>query len=304
MIIRSERPQDYAFIADILVRAFEDRADEALITALGRQRSQFDPELALVAEDEGQVIGYALFNSASIRLLGQTVRAVNLGPIAVDPNVQKKGVGAALIEQGHTLARAKGYALCYLLGHPTYYPRFGYLTNAFGACAFKVHTRDLPSSDLDTRKPLPADLPVLRALWEREEGAVDFAVDPGSLLIDWISPNPGITSSVYLCDGEVVGYTRIHRDELFSPGVFFARDHEIARKMAQHIGRGNPLDLPLHPASASAGAFPDARVETKTWEPAMVYPFAPSPFDEYYRQLEAGTRAPGRPIWHVMFEIA
>jgi putative acetyltransferase len=304
MIIRSEKVQDYAVIADINVRAFEERMGEALIVALSRQRSAFDPDLSLVAEEEGRVIGHALFTPMSIRLSGETLRVVNLGPIAVDPDVQRKGIGGALIARGHELARAKGYALCFLLGHPTYYPRLGYLTHAFGASSCKLHTHDLPESDLDTRKPTASDLPALRDLWLREEGDVDFSVDPGDQLHDWCSPNPAITARVYLQNAQVVGYTRIHRDEQQSPGVFFARDHETARKMARLIGGGLRIELPLHPLSASAGAFADAHFDTKSWEASMVYPLLPSAFDAYYQAVQAGTRPPGRPIWTVPFEIA
>lgn len=304
MIIRSETIQDYPVIADINVRAFEERAGEALIVSLSRHRRDFDPELSLVAEIDGQVVGHALFTPMRIRLSGETARVVNLGPIAVDPNIQRQGIGGALIARGHELARAKGYALCFLLGHPTYYPRLGYLTHAFGASSCKIHTDALPESDLDTRKPAATDLPVLRELWLHEEGNADFSVDPGDLLLDWISPNPAITASVYLLNSQVVGYTRIHRDEQQSPGVFFARDHETARKMARMIGGGARIELPLHPRSASAGAFADARFETHSWEASMVYPLLPSPFDAYYQEVSAGTRPPGRPIWTVTFEIA
>lgn len=304
MIIRSETPHDYAVIADIHVRAFEERADEALIVSLSRHRSTFDPDLSLVAEEGGRVIGHVLFAPMTIRISGEEVRAVNLGPIAADPAVQRKGVGSALILRGHEIAREKGFALSFLLGHPTYYPRFGYLTHAFGSTPCKIHTHDLPESDLDTHKPTANDLPALRALWLREEADVDFAIDPGHHLLDWISPNPAITSSVYVLNEEIVGYTRIHRDEQQSPGVFYARDHETARKMARMIGGGRRIDLPLHPRSASASAFPDIQFEPRSWEPAMVYPFQASPFDAYYEQVKAGKRVPGRPIWLAAFEIA
>ncbi len=305
MIIRSATPYDYAGIANINVLAFEERADEALIVALHRHRTLFDPELSLVAEDEdGQLIGHALFSPMLLRISGATVRAVNLGPIAVNPTIQRQGVGAALITRGHELARAKGHVLCFLLGHPTYYPRFGYVPHAFGTSSCEILTYALPDSDLDTRKPQAVDVPLLRDLWRHEEANVDFAVDPGDCLLDWLSPNPLITSSVYVLNEEVVGYTRIHRDEPQSPGVFLSRDDDSARKMARMIGGGARVELPLHPASASATAFPDAHIAAKSWEPSMVCALEPSPFDAYYAEVNAGRRPPGRPIWPVAFEIA
>src|SRR5262245_46248871 len=133
MRIRPETIQDYAAIAALHVRAFGERATEALIVTLQRHSPAFDPELSLVAELDGRVIGHALFSPHTVRLLDQDVRAVNLAPIAVDPSMQRQGVGGRLIAAGHALARDKGYAFSFLLGHTSYYPRHGYLTRAYGA---------------------------------------------------------------------------------------------------------------------------------------------------------------------------
>lgn len=100
--IRAETLQDYAAIAQVHIRAFGGRLDEALIVALQRQRPQFDPELALVAEVEGLVVGHALFMPQVIRLLGTDVRAVNLAPIGIDPAYQRRGVGARLRGRSRT----------------------------------------------------------------------------------------------------------------------------------------------------------------------------------------------------------
>ena len=62
IVIRPEQPTDYAAIAAVHVRAFENRASEALIVALHRHRAAFDPDLSLVAEEDGQVVGHVLFS--------------------------------------------------------------------------------------------------------------------------------------------------------------------------------------------------------------------------------------------------
>src|SRR5262245_37154844 len=95
--IRSETIPDYAGIAALHARAFGERPAEALIVALHRQRPTFDPDLALVAEQDDRIVGHALFSPHSVRLLGQDVRAVNLAPLAVDPSAQRQGIGARLI---------------------------------------------------------------------------------------------------------------------------------------------------------------------------------------------------------------
>ena len=94
--IRHERVTDYATIGEVHAQAFGNRAVEAAIVALLRQRRAFDPELSLVADIDGRVIGHVLFSPYKIRLLGQTIPAVNLAPIAVEPKFQGEGIGCLL----------------------------------------------------------------------------------------------------------------------------------------------------------------------------------------------------------------
>lgn len=300
MIIRPETPRDYAVIADINARAFENRAAEAVIVALHRHRSRFDPDLSLVAEIDGQVVGHVLFSPQTIRLLGQNVEAVNLAPIAIHPDHQRKGIGAALIEEGHRIARTKGYALSFLLGHPEYYPRFGYKTHAYGAASVTAKLGEfvVPKA-MEARQPIQEDIPVLREMWLREEGNVDFAIDPGKALLDWLSPNPATQSLVFVRGEHLIGYARIHGSEV---RYLIARDEVSALIMVGTLaGDREILTLPLHPNSASAPTFKDPKAEA--WEAGMVCPFVESPFDEYYRLVQSGQRQVGRPVWPVNFDM-
>lgn len=304
MIIRSETTRDYAAIAAVNVHAFDNRATEALIVTLHRHRPAFDPELSLVAEHDGRIVGHVLFSPRSIRLLDHDVAAVNLAPIAVDPKVQKTGIGARLIQEGHARAREKGYELSFLLGHTSYYPRFGYLMHAFGGSSVTVATADLPHEDLSGCSPTQADILVLRDLWHHEEDAVDFAIDPGDEMMDWLSPHPEIEATVWSAGQAIVGYTRIARTAPATPRSFLARDLDAARAIAGTLARGagaREVTLPLHPASASASAF--SIPTTRSWDAAMVCPLSPGVFQDYYAHVKAGERPPGRPIWPVPFEL-
>jgi putative acetyltransferase len=314
MLIRPETVRDYAAIAAVHAYAFDNHAAEAAIVALLRHRAAFDPELSLVAEDDGQVVGHVLFSPYIVRLLGQDVRAVNLAPIAVHPAYQGKGIGGQLIREGHTLARAKGYPLSFLLGHATYYPRFGYQTHVYGASSLTIPAASIAPAELEGRAPIPSDIPTLRELWLRDEGQVDFALDPGVELMDWVSPSPIVQATVYVREGEIVGYVRAGKDNPVQPLVFLARDASTALAMAgsiAHQGEGrSPLTeivLPLHPSSCSGaalGVVDGAEWKTSAWEAGMACPLAPSPFDEYQAEVKLGERAPGRVIWPVAFEIA
>jgi len=123
--IRSERPGDYHAIAQVNALAFQASGEPALV-ALLRATAPFDPDLSLVAVVDGEVVGHALFVAREMRIGGETVLAAELAPLAVRPDHQRSGIGGALLAEGHRRARAKGCALAYLLGHPSYYPRFGY----------------------------------------------------------------------------------------------------------------------------------------------------------------------------------
>jgi predicted N-acetyltransferase YhbS len=303
MIIRPETAHDYPAIAEVNARAFGG-ASEAAIVDLHRHRPAFDPELSLVAEAGGAVVGHALFSPRTIRLMDSDVRAVNLGPIAVLPEQQGRGVGASLIAEGHRVAAAKDYAMSFLVGHPTYYPRFGYRAHAYGKVAVIVPAAELPDSELSATPVTWEDIPALHELWEADEAGVDFAIDPGAALTDWISPDRAVRSLVFRAGGEVVGYVRQHRDRPAEPVCFLARDAVAAEAVAGALARqpeAELLTLPIHPRSRSAVAFEPGAVEP--FAAAMAIELGPGPLGEYFAAIDAGSRDHGRVIWPVEFDL-
>ncbi len=80
-------------------------------------------ELCLVAEHDSEVVGHICFSAAS---LSSSDPVLALAPVAVLPEWQNRGVGSALIEEGLRRAAATDYPLVVVLGHPGYYPRFGF----------------------------------------------------------------------------------------------------------------------------------------------------------------------------------
>jgi putative acetyltransferase len=306
--IREERVTDYATIGEVHAQAFGDRALEATIVALLRQRRAFDPELSLVAEIDGRVIGHVLFSPYQIRLLDQTIPAVNLAPIAVDPKYQGQGIGSQLILEGHTLAAARGYLVSFLLGHTTYYPRFGYQTHAFGSAQVVVRSDEIFGNVLDTRSPTNEDVAMLHTLWFHEEGTVDMAIEPGLDLLDWLSPNPDMLATVYISDGAIVGYTRMHIKEPTSPRVFLASDHETAQSIVTTMAHTfksaiheTQYILPLHPFSASTKAFGHANCIAQN--ACMACSLGPSPFKDYLALVQSGHHPAGRVIWPTCFDL-
>lgn len=127
MQIRKEALPDYDTVYHVVQQAFKqaehaDGSEADLVTAL-RKGSAFIPELSLVAEIEGKFVGHILFTKEQIA--DNTVLA--LAPLAVLPTYQGQGIGAALVNEGHRIARQLGYDYVIVLGG-AYYQRFGYVS--------------------------------------------------------------------------------------------------------------------------------------------------------------------------------
>jgi putative acetyltransferase len=304
--IRSEQPQDYSGIAEVNLLAFDNRYDVPLIVAMRRQFPSFDIDLSVVAISGDKVVGHILFSPYDIRILDTTVKAVNLSPLAILPDYQRSGIGGKLIEAGHRIAKDKGYPLSFVLGHPPYYPRFGYQMQAYGASEVTISAEAGVQEPVETRVPTVQDIEGLQALWWQAESAVDFALVPEPTLLEWLNPNPMIDCTVYLREDKIIGYTRIHRSEPGKVRLFLAADYDAARAMVGHICTHYQVDtlkLPLHPLSSAANAFRQKPVST-AWDAAMAVSFAPNPFDEYYAQVKTGSRPAGRSIWPAPFDLA
>lgn len=123
--IRTERPADLPQIRDVNRLAF-GQADEADL--VDRLRADGDVLVSLVAiGTNGRIDGHVLFSRLAIAGAGGTViDAAALAPMAVRPDCQRRGLGSALVRAGIDACRAKGLAVIVVLGHPDYYPRFGF----------------------------------------------------------------------------------------------------------------------------------------------------------------------------------
>ena len=127
MIIRQEHNKEFHSIYELVKAAFEsaehaDGNEPDLVNAL-RKSDSYIPELSLVAEIDGKIVGHIMFTKLKI---GNQVQLA-LAPLSVLPDYQKQGIGTALIQEGHTRARALGYEYSVVLGSEKYYPRTGYL---------------------------------------------------------------------------------------------------------------------------------------------------------------------------------
>lgn len=136
MIVRSENKTDREAVRTVNSGAFETGAEADLVDRL---RKEAHPLISLVAEEEGQVVGHILFTPVSLTGHCQA-KIMGLAPMAVTPERQRSGIGSALVREGLNQCRKQGWEAVVVLGHPGYYPRFGFRpASSFEiACQFEV----------------------------------------------------------------------------------------------------------------------------------------------------------------------
>jgi putative acetyltransferase len=124
VIIRPERPEDAAAIRAVNVAAFPTSAEAELVERI-RASDDFVSDLSLVAEDpDGRIVGHILLSHVGIA--GSPEPVLALAPMAVVPKRQRQGIGSALVRAALDAAQALDEPLVIVLGHPWFFPRFGF----------------------------------------------------------------------------------------------------------------------------------------------------------------------------------
>jgi putative acetyltransferase len=122
--IRPEQPKDLAGIRHVNEAAFGQPNEANLVDSL---RAHGKVVLSLVAIHDNKIAGHILFSPVTIESEGKTFAAIGLGPMAVLPEYQGTGIGSALIDNSLEQCREAGHSCVVVLGHPEYYPRFGFV---------------------------------------------------------------------------------------------------------------------------------------------------------------------------------
>lgn len=123
--IRPETPADYDVVRQINEAAFETNGEASLVDAL---RVSVSPYISLVAERDGNVLGHILFTPITVDSDDHPWSAMGLAPMAVSPEHQKTGIGSTLVRAGLVECQRIGQTIVFVLGHPEYYPRFGFVS--------------------------------------------------------------------------------------------------------------------------------------------------------------------------------
>jgi putative acetyltransferase len=123
LLIRAEVPEDREAIPDVTARAFGKYREARMVDAI-RRSDAYVPELSLVAVMDERIVGHLLLSYVGLAEADR--RVLELGPMSVTPERQRQGIGSALVPEALRVADERGEPLVLVLGHPTYYPRFGF----------------------------------------------------------------------------------------------------------------------------------------------------------------------------------
>jgi putative acetyltransferase len=124
VIVRAETPDEHDAIRRIVDEAFGDKDPSRIVDAI-RASDRFVPDLSLVAVSEGQSLGHVISSYVDL-LVPDTRRVLQVGPLAVVPSHQRRGIGTALMQETVRLADERGEPLLLIEGSPEYYGRLGF----------------------------------------------------------------------------------------------------------------------------------------------------------------------------------
>ena len=124
VIIRQEKPEDVEAIRCVNEQAFGQKEEACLVDKL---RNRNVVTLSLVAVQADQIVGHILYSPVAIASEHPSFEAITLAPLAVLPEYQRKGIGSQLVRMSLEQCRRLGHEIVVVVGHPTYYPRFGFV---------------------------------------------------------------------------------------------------------------------------------------------------------------------------------
>ncbi|HPL63302.1 MAG: N-acetyltransferase [Syntrophales bacterium] len=123
MEVRFERSEDIPSVREINQLAFARRTEADIVDNL---RKSCPDAVSLVVEEDGRIVGHIMFTPVIIEGVDKRLEGMGLGPVAVRPDLQRKGIGSALIRCGLEILRGRRCPFVVVLGIPGFYSRFGF----------------------------------------------------------------------------------------------------------------------------------------------------------------------------------
>ncbi|MCK5381594.1 MAG: N-acetyltransferase [Candidatus Latescibacteria bacterium] len=294
--LRGERIGDEDAIDVVNCSAFGSMEEANIVRNMRTYYPAYDRRYSVTAWEDDDIVGHVLFSPARIRLMGETLSALAVGPVAVIPKRQRQGIGGRLLRYGHELGKREGFACAFLQGHPSYYPRHGYRP-CYGFAKTTIDTDKLPEpSRKFLRLPVRgADIPWLVERWEIEWRDVDFGWLWGTAPGEWAIP--GIDTKMWWTeDGHRAAYT-------IGDKLIIAENPAWAREVIAFL---KPKQLDHHPSGWLTRHVLDAEwaaAEVNRSDAAMVYEFRKGMLEEYLKALESGERLPGVTAFPLPFKV-
>ncbi|MFN2308458.1 MAG: GNAT family N-acetyltransferase [Gammaproteobacteria bacterium] len=151
VIVRAETPEDVKAIDVVNLSAFQGDAEAQLVSAI-RGSADFIPDLSLVAEIGGRIVGHLLLSKVKLPRDGTNLTLLGLGPMSVVPSQSHRGIGSVLIQAAIGRARDMRYTAIVVAGQPEYYARFAFQPAATWGLSSNLH---LPPDGLTAMELVP-----------------------------------------------------------------------------------------------------------------------------------------------------
>lgn len=303
--IRTERPGDEPALDVLLTRAFDGSAVAGLVGLLRRHWPGYDRGLSVTAWDGGCCVGHVLGLTARVRMAGQTQLAMSIGPVCVDPDYQRQGLGKQLMARTHELGRRAGARFVMLEGVPSYYPQLGYRP-CWALADLRLSLDALPADGppLTATPVAAADLPWLAERLAAELAEVDFGWLWPETLDCWALP--GVNAVIWrTVDGRRAAYTLARPNSPFEPpreALVLADDADLAVAALRRLGA---VTLAHHPNGWLAREVLDPAWVTHGARPVVPYCLAfelvPGALTEYLTAVESDHRPPALANWPLPF---
>lgn len=151
---RVEEPADLSQVRAVTLAAFDTDQEAAILDALRDDPAWIEGLSFVATDDDGNVVGHAVLSRCTI----DQSSAVIAGPVSVLPEYQKQGVGTAVMWALLHAAKAMGENHVLLVGHPQYYPRFGFTRASTHGIRLSIEVPDeaVMALTLDQDAPLPS----------------------------------------------------------------------------------------------------------------------------------------------------
>lgn len=210
MQLRLASPLDDPRVVALIDAAFQRTERESrLVQELARSYPAFDRGLCLLAEENGEALGWALFLPREMRLGGAWVKTAIIGPLAVAPAARRRGVGRFLVQAGLAALRDRGMRAAAVIGASEFYGALGF-ESAFNAYTLRIPVSAL-SEEGDTQgwRGLDAQhLASMKAIQERNYADVSGSERRFAAPIDWESCVEAAHTLVFVEHGQVEAYLR------------------------------------------------------------------------------------------------